>query len=63
MIKVVNKQHWFVVLYRIGNKLVTAEGNWGGKVVISDSIYTVKGNKIYRNGKKFRTFSIGYHSN
>lgn len=61
VIKVLNKQHWFVVLYRKGNKLTTAEGNWGGKVVISDSAYTIKGNRLYRNGKKFRTFSIGYH--
>lgn len=62
VIKVLNKQHWFVVLYRNGSQLITAEGNWGGKVVISENAYTVKGNKLMRDGKKFRKFSIGYHS-
>jgi hypothetical protein len=61
VIKVTNSQHWFVVLYRNGNKLTTAEGNWGGKVVVSSSAYSVSGNTLYRNGKKFRTFSVGYH--
>lgn len=61
VIKVINSQHWFVVLYRKGSQLTTAEGNWGGKVVISSSVYSIKGNTLYRNGKKFRTFSVGYH--
>lgn len=53
--------HWFVVLKRDGDRLTTAEGNWLGKVVISDSAYTVSGNTLMRNGKKFRTFETGYH--
>lgn len=61
VIKVTGSQHWFVVLERNGQKLKTAEGNWGGKVVVSSSVYTVKNNTLYRNGKKFRTFSEGYH--
>lgn len=61
VIKVVGSQHWFVVLYRNGNQLITAEGNWGGKVLVSGSAYTISGNTLYRNGKRFRTFSVGYH--
>lgn len=61
VIKVTGSQHWFVVLERNGQTLKTAEGNWGGKVVVSSSAYTVKNNTLYRNGKKFRTFSAGYH--
>ena len=61
VIKVTNSQHWFVVIDRNGNKLKTAEGNWGGKVVVSNGTYTINGNKLYRSGKPFRTFSAGYH--
>ncbi len=61
VIKVTNSQHWFVVLERNGNKLKTAEGNWDGKVVVSNGTYTISGNQLYRRGKKFRTFSAGYH--
>ena len=61
VLKVVNSQHWIVVLYRNGNNLSTAEGNWGGKVVISDSAYSIQNGRLYRNGKPFRTFSLGYH--
>ena len=61
VLKVVNSQHWIVVLYRNGNRLSTAEGNWSGRVVISDSTYTIQNNRLYRNGKPFRTFSLGYH--
>lgn len=61
VIKVTGSQHWFVILERNGQNLKTAEGNWGGKVVVSSSAYTVKDNTLYRNGKKFRTFSAGYH--
>ncbi len=61
VIKVTGSQHWFVVLERNGQKLKTAEGNWGGKVVVSSTTYTVKNNTLYRNGKKFRTFAAGYH--
>jgi len=61
VIKVVNGQHWFVVLGRNGNSLWTAEGNWGGKVVVSNGTYTISGKTLYRNGSKFRTFSVGYH--
>jgi len=53
--------HWFVVLERNGNRLKTAEGNWSGKVVVSDGTYTVVNGQLCRNGKKFRTFSVGYH--
>ncbi len=61
VIKVLNKQHWFVVISRNGNSLKVAEGNWDGKVVVSEGVYTVKDNTLYRNGKKFRTFAAGYH--
>lgn len=62
VIKVDGSQHWFVVLYRNGNQLITAEGNWtGGCVCYSTSSYTVSGNTLMRNGNKFRTFSFGYH--
>lgn len=61
VIKVTGSQHWFVVISRSGQKLKVAEGNWGGKVVVSNGTYTIKGNTLYRNGKKFRTFSAGYH--
>ncbi len=53
--------HWFVVISRSGNTLKTAEGNWGGKVVVSNGTYTVSGNKLLRNGSVFRTFNTGYH--
>ena len=33
--------HWFVILYRNGNQLTTAEGNYAGKVRITSSGYTV----------------------
>ena len=61
VIYVSGTDHWFVVLGRNGNQLTTAEGNWGGKVVISDTAYTVNGNTLMRNGAKFRTFETGYH--
>lgn len=61
IIKVVGSQHWFVVLGRSGGSLYTAEGNWGGRVVVADGTYTVSGNTLCRNGSKFRTFSAGYH--
>ena len=54
-------QHWVVVLYRNGSQLTTAEGNWGSKVVISNSAYTIQNGSVYRNGAKFRTFVKGYH--
>ena len=45
-----------------GKHLTTVEANWtGGRVVKSTSAYTIVGNTLYRNGKKFRTFSAGYH--
>ncbi len=56
-----NSQHWIVVISRNGNQLTTAEGNWSGKVVVSSSAYTVQNGKLYRNGKQFRTFDVGYH--
>ena len=54
-------QHWVVVLYRNGSQLTTAEGNWGSKVVISSTAYTIQNGSVYRNGTKFRTFVEGYH--
>ena len=53
--------HWIIVLSRNGNRLTTVEGNWMGKVVATKEAYTLNGNAIMRNGKKFRTFSLGYH--
>lgn len=61
VVKVLGSQHWFVVISRNGNSLKVAEGNWVGKVVVSEGVYTVKDNTLYRNGKKFRTFAAGYH--
>ena len=61
IVKVVNPQHWIVILERNGNKLTTAEGNWGGKVRVSSKAYTIKNGKLCLNGKPFRTFSVGYH--
>ncbi|MBQ8526266.1 MAG: Ig domain-containing protein [Clostridia bacterium] len=61
IIQVTGSQHWLVVLERSGNTLKTAEGNWGGRVVVSNGTYTVKNGQLYRNGSKFRTFSVGYH--
>lgn len=62
VIYMVDSKHWFVVLYRDGNALTTAEGNWfGGKVVVSSSAYTIVDGTIYREGAKFRTFNTGYH--
>lgn len=46
---------------RSGSSLYTAEGNWGGEVVVANGAYTVNGNALYRNGTKFRSFSVGYH--
>lgn len=53
--------HWIVVISRDGNSLKTAEGNWGGKVVVSEGTYTVNNGVLCRNGSPFRTFSVGYH--
>lgn len=61
VIYVTGTDHWFVVLERNGNTLKTAEGNWGGKVVISNGTYTISGNTLMRSGAKFRTFNTGYH--
>jgi uncharacterized protein YjdB len=61
VVRVSNSQHWFVVLERNGNTLKTAEGNWGGRVVVSNGTYTIVNGQLYRNGYKFRTFSVGYH--
>lgn len=53
--------HWVVVISRNGNALYTAEGNWNSQVVVSSTAYSVVGNVVYRSGKQFRTFSVGYH--
>jgi hypothetical protein len=52
--------HWVVVVYRSGNSLYTAEGNWNDRVTIGWN-YTIVGNQLYRNGRQFRTFNCGYH--
>lgn len=52
--------HWFVVLYRNGNQLKTAEGNYSDKVNISDSTYTINGNSLYQNSKVV-SIGEGYH--
>lgn len=61
-------EHWFAVLGRNGNSLYTAEGNLGGKVVVSNSRYTISGNGFSyvrgRNGKYEQTtarLTDGYH--
>ncbi len=56
-----NPSHWLVVLSRNGNRLTTTEGNWMGKVVATKEAYTINGKHLMRDGKKFRTFSLGYH--
>ena len=61
VIHVTNTSHWFVVISRDGNSLTVAEGNWDGKVVVSDDIYTVEDNILKRNGAPFRTFSEAFH--
>lgn len=53
--------HWICVLYRNGDKLITAEGNWGGEVIVSSSAYYMVGDTVYRDGEPFRTFCEGYH--
>lgn len=44
--------HWFVVLQRSGNKLVTAEGNAYGKVLVSYSKYYIKDGRLCGCGKQ-----------
>lgn len=61
IIVVSNSPHWIVVLARSGNSLETLEGNWMGKAVRAKGAYTLNGNTLMRNGKKFRVFSLGYH--
>ncbi len=55
------KPHWFVVLDRNGSSLITAEGNWQDKVVISSNTYSIVNNSIYRGGKYFRAMQTSYH--
>lgn len=57
----VNGDHWVVCVERIGDQLYTLEGNWGGKVVLSNNAYTVNNGIVYRNGSPFRTFCWGLH--
>lgn len=61
VIHVNNSTHWFVVLDRIGDQLITAEGNWGGKVIISSNTYSIVNNTIHRNDKEFRPMITSYH--
>ena len=56
-----NPSHWIVVLARSGNSLETLEGNWMERVVRAKGVYTLNGKTLMRNGKNFRTFSVGYH--
>lgn len=53
--------HWVCVLYRKGSTLITAEGNWGGEVIVSSDTYYMVGDTVYRDGEPFRTFAEGYH--
>lgn len=57
-------EHWFVVLGRTGNSLYTAEGNFGGKVNVSNSRYTISGDRFSyhnRKGKTTARLEDGYH--
>lgn len=59
--------HWIVVLYRNGDNLTTAEGNWEGKVVVGDIYYKIQNGNIYHRNRSnqnysyFRPFQYGYH--
>lgn len=62
----VSSPHWVVVLARSGNNLETIEGNWPNdkgvrSVVRSKKAYTISGNNIMRNGKKYSSFASGWH--
>ena len=63
----VTPDHWFVVLYKNGDNLTTAEGNWEGKVGVGDIYYKIQDGKIYhrnrasQNYSYFRPFQYGYH--
>lgn len=52
--------HWLVVISRDGNQLHTIEGNWEGKIVESQTIYTIKNGILYRGNVK-RELKTGYH--
>ena len=53
-------QHWIAVLYRNGNTLYTAEGNFGSQVRISSTGYTISGNQ-FCGPKEVFTFDYGFH--
>jgi len=56
--------HWFVVLARNGNELHTAEGNAGGKVVVSKTKYFIQNGVLKaRYGKTVETKTMvhGFH--
>ena len=53
--------HYIVVLSRSGNKLRTAEGNWGGKVNISDSAYYISGSTVLCNNWSGFYYNKAYH--
>lgn len=67
VIYVTSSEHWIVVLYRKGDLLTTAEGNWQGKVVVGDIYYKIQNGKLYhrnrinQNYTFFRPFQYGYH--
>lgn len=56
-----SQKHWIVVLYRNGNQLTTAEGNYSSKTCISSSKYVISGGNIKCNGSTTYTLSAGYH--
>lgn len=56
-----SQRHWIVVLYRNGNKLTTAEGNYSSKTCISSNKYVINGNYIRCNNSTNYTLSAGYH--
>lgn len=55
--------HTVIVLYRDGDKLITAEGNVNGKVLVSETRWSIVNGKLYRSGSLFTGSLIsGYHN-
>lgn len=62
--------HWLVVLYREGEYLATAEGNWGGTAYVGDYHYRIhdgrlqhrnRENESYGKLSRDRVFYMGFH--
>lgn len=63
-----SNQHWLIVLKRNGNKLITAEGNFGTtnkKVNVSSGYYTISGSNLYQGGSNWASSTnvTVYHYN